>query len=46
LAKVLNFKFDVCCPQTNKVFEYLGYFGHGCPCKPNQNKPIDNTDET
>jgi len=46
LAKVLIFQFDGYCQQTNKVYEYLGCFGHGCPCKPNQNKPIDNNDET
>jgi len=46
LAGVPNMKVDGYCEETNEVFEYLGWFCHGCLCMPNQNKPLRKSDET
>ena len=46
LDGVHNVKFDGYCEETNEVFEYLGWFWHGCLCMPNRHIPIGKTEET
>jgi G:T-mismatch repair DNA endonuclease (very short patch repair protein) len=46
LGGVPNVKVDGYCQYTNEVFEYLGFFWHGCLCMANRHSPIGNTNET
>jgi hypothetical protein len=46
LDGVPNVKVDGYCKDTNEVFEYLGYFWHGCLCMPNRHTPVGSTNET
>jgi len=46
LAGVPHVKVDGYHRETNELLEYLGWFWHGCLCRPNRHNPIGNTEET